>query len=360
MMPSAFSQTTRLIQHGIADGLHPGAQLYVSQSGNVLTDAAFGHAREDVPMATDSIVLWMSAVKPITAIAIAKEWERGNIDLDAPVARYVPEFAENGKEAVTIRHVLTHTGGFPNYFVPWSIDCDEAVRKICALPLEDGWVPGQKAGYHPSSGWQMLGEVMRRVTNQVYREYVRDALFLPLGMNDSWIGMPESAANDYADRIAVTLSGKPGSMRPTNHRANHLAQCRPGANGRGPIRELGRFYEMLLAEGDGFIRPETVALFTGLQREGMYDETFAHTMDWGLGFMRNSGKYGRDTVPYGFGDFASEEAYGHGGMQSTMAFCDPKYELVVAWACIGMPGEPIHQQRNRAINNAIYQDLGLA
>ncbi len=359
-MASAFPLTSGVMQQGIADELHPGAQLYVSRKGKVLVNLAFGEARDGVPMTADSIVLWMSAVKPITAIAIAREWEQGRIDLDAPIARYIPEFAENGKEAVTVRHVLTHTGGFPKYFVPWSIDCDEAIRKICMLPLEDGWVPGKKAGYHASSGWQVLGEVMRRVTHREYAEYVHDDLFLRLGMSDSWIGIPENTANNYGDRIAVTLSGKPGSMRPTNHRPHHLSQCRPGANGRGPIRELGRFYEMLLADGDEFLRSETVALFTGLQREGMFDDTFAHTMDWGLGFMRNSGKYGLHTVPYGFGDYASGDAFGHGGMQSTMAFCDPKHDLVVAWACTGMPGEPIHQERNRAINNAIYKDLGLA
>jgi len=354
-----FPQTCAIIQQGIDRGLHPGAQLYVSRAGDPLIDVALGQASDGVPMTIDSIVLWMSAVKPITAMAIAKEWERGHVDLEAPVARYVPEFAENGKEAVTIRHLLTHTGGFPKYFVPWSIDCDEAVRRICALSLEAGWVPGKKAGYHPSSAWQILGEVIERITGRDYGAYVRDELFLPIGMNDSWMGIPEHEVMGYGDRIAVTVAGKPGAMRPTNHRPHHISQCRPGANGRGPIRELGIFYERLMARGGGVFEPDTVEFFIRLHRDGMYDETFAHTMDWGLGFMRNSGKYGEETVPYGFGDHASEEAFGHGGMQSTMAFCDPAHGLVVAWACIGMPGELLHKVRNRAINTAIYEDLGI-
>lgn len=351
-----LTKTASVIESGIEQDLQPGAQLFVSQDGAVIADEAFGYASEGVPMAVDSIVLWMSAVKPITAIAIAKEYERGRIELDAPVARYVPEFAENGKEAVTVRHLLTHTAGFPNYFVPWSIDCDEAIRKICALPLEEGWTPGKKAGYHPSSAWQMLGEVMHRVTDRDYGEYVRDEVFAPLGMHDCWLGIPEEAAADYGDRIAVTLTGKPGAMRPTNHRPHHVAQCRPGANGRGPIRELGRFYEALLNSGNGLLKPETVELFTGPERTGMFDETFQFQMDWGLGIMRNSGA----DAPYSFGAHASPEAYGHGGMQSTMGFCDPTHGLVVAWACIGMPGEPLHQERNRAINDAIYEDLRIA
>jgi CubicO group peptidase (beta-lactamase class C family) len=307
-------------------------------------------------MSTDSIVLWMSAVKPITAVAVAKAWEQGAIDLDAPVARYVPEFAENGKEAVTIEHLLTHTAGIPKYFVPWSMEHDEAMRNICALELEDGWIPGDRAGYHPSSAWQMLGEIIQRVTGREYGAYLREQVFGPIGMHDSWIGIPPDVIEAYGERIAITFAGKPGQLRPTNHRPHHVAQMRPGANGRGPIRELGRFYELLLAGGEDLLKPDTVETFRGLTRQGMFDETFQYQMDWGLGFMRNSGP----DAPYSFGTHASPETFGHGGMESTMAFCDPVHRLVAAWACIGMPGEDAHQIRNRAINDAIYEDLNLS
>jgi CubicO group peptidase (beta-lactamase class C family) len=83
-------------------------------------------------------------------------------------------------------------------------------------------------------------------------------------------------------------------------------------------------------------------------------------MNWGLGFILNSNQYGIDTVPYGYGRHASARTFGHGGAVSSCAFCDPDRKLVVAWVCNGMTTDPAHQVRQRAINNAIYEDLDLA
>ena len=91
-------------------GWHTGAQLYASLRGRTVVDLAVGEARLGVPMATDTIVEWASATKPVTCSAAALLWQRGLFDLDDPVCRHLPEFAANGKEAVTIRHLLTHSG----------------------------------------------------------------------------------------------------------------------------------------------------------------------------------------------------------------------------------------------------------
>jgi CubicO group peptidase (beta-lactamase class C family) len=109
-----LSKTLDLLQRGIDQGDHPGAQIHVSLAGKVIADAALGHARENVPMTAESLVPWLSAGKPITAVCIAKLWERRALGLDDRVAKFVPEFAQNGKDAISIRHVLTHTGCFPN------------------------------------------------------------------------------------------------------------------------------------------------------------------------------------------------------------------------------------------------------
>src|SRR5207302_7018884 len=101
------------IEDGITQNLHLGAQLYVSRGGTTIADLAFGEAREGRPMSPDTLMLWMSSVKPVTAVAIAQMWERGKLELDDPVARHIPEFGARDKDRVTIRHVLTHTGGFP-------------------------------------------------------------------------------------------------------------------------------------------------------------------------------------------------------------------------------------------------------
>jgi CubicO group peptidase (beta-lactamase class C family) len=83
-------------------------------------------------------------------------------------------------------------------------------------------------------------------------------------------------------------------------------------------------------------------------------------IDFGLGFIVNSNRYGVETVPYGYGRSAADQAFGHSGAQSSCAFGDPTHKLVVAWSCNGLPGERLHQRRAREINSAIYEDLGLA
>jgi CubicO group peptidase (beta-lactamase class C family) len=183
-------------------------------------------------------------------------------------------------------------------------------------------------------------------------------------MRDSWIGMPPEAYRAYGDRIALmtNTSGTMISAAPGDTEAD-AAIVRPSGNGRGPIRELGKFYEMLLAKrvnGDDalptdIVSAEQVRLITSRQRVGMFDETFKQTIDWGLGFLINSKQYG--PVPYSYGDHASPDTFGHSGSQSSCAFADPDNKLVVAWVCNGMPGEARHQERQTAINNAIYEDL---
>src|SRR5688572_6836200 len=106
-----FIRTRAAIESGLRERLHLGAQLYISRAGQVLIDEAFGEAREGVPMQRESITLWFSAGKPLTAAAIGRLVERGSLTWDTPVAQVIPEFAQHGKETVTLRHLLTHTAG---------------------------------------------------------------------------------------------------------------------------------------------------------------------------------------------------------------------------------------------------------
>jgi len=108
------------------------------------------------------------------------------------------------------------------------------------------------------------------------------------------------------------------------------------------------------------LKNQTAEAMTARHRSGMYDHSFAHVIDWGLGFIINSNQYGAETVPYGYGSHASPRTFGHSGWQTSSAFCDPEHGLVVAWVCNGTPGEKQHQERQRAINTAIYEDLRIA
>ena len=360
-----LARTRSAIDEGIANGWHRGLQLHISRGGEVIADWAIGEARPGVAITTDSLLLWMSAGKPVTTVAILQLSERGLLDIDTPVARYLPDFEAGGKESITIRHMLTHTGGFRLVHIGWpESNWNEIIRRICEVELESRWEIGETLGYHTYSSWYILGELVKRFDGRGISQYAREEIFEPLEMPDSWLGMPQDVYRDYGDRI-VGLKNTSGTGRPdhkwdSEEGATHPA---PGGNTRGPVRDLARFYRMLLAGGqlDGtrILEPKTVREMTRLQVESRFDKTFRHQMAWGLGLMMNSYRKD-DNAPYGFGRYASRRTFGHGGNQSSIAFCDPLHDLVVAWVANGMPGEEAHQQRNLALNEAIYLDLGLS
>lgn len=312
-------------------------------------------------MHTNSLTLWFSAGKPITAVAIGQLVERGLLKWDLCVAEVIPEFVRHGKELVTLRHLLTHTAGLRNAdAIDNALSWDEQIARICDLPLEGNWIPGQRAGYHVSGTWQLLGEIVRRVSGQPVDEFARANIFLPLGMRDSSLALSVEEVSQYGERIAFVYDTSAGSAQPKQEWNNEdgSTRCRPGGNARGPVRELTRFYDALLHGGENILQPDIVRTMTSRQRTEMFDETFQFKMDWGLGFILNSNRDGFQ-MPYGYGRHASRETFGHSGNQSSCAFADPHHKLVVAWVCNGLPGERKHQQRQRAINNAIYEDLGL-
>ena len=366
--PDSLPRTLAVLRAGMASGLHIGAQVYVSRAGRTVADFALGDARPGVAMTRDALMLWLSASKPLTAVAIGQLWEQGKLDIEDPVADYVPEFAQRDKQAVTLRHLLTHTCGIRWLETGWpAASWDQIIAKICAMPMERDWIPGRKAGYHPTTGWHVLGEVVRRIDGRDFSNYVREEICLPTGMNDSWLGMPAEKFDEYGRRLGILQQTEKGNIKPLEPWQTKAAvtSCRPAGNGQGPIRELGRFYEMLLAGGETptgprILRPETIRALTSRQRVGMYDQTFKHIIDWGLGFIINSNRYGIDTVPYGFGRHAGESTFGHNGFQSTTAFADPEHQLVVAVVCNGTPGDAAHDRRMREIDAAIYEDLEIA
>jgi len=137
----------------------------------------------------------------------------------------------------------------------------------------------------------------------------------------------------------------------------------PGGNGRGPVRELARLYEMFLGRGNlGGLRlllPQTVEAIAARHRVGMVDLTFRHKLDWGLGVIVDSKHYGEETVPYGYGRHASPRTFGHSGRRSSTAFLDPEHGLVVALVFNGTPADEAHERRMRGALEGIYEDLDL-
>ena len=358
-------RTRAVLQRGINQGLQIGAQIYVSRDARTVADFGLGEARPGVPMTAGTLMTWYSSTKPLTSLCVGQCWERGKLNLDDPVAKHVPEFAQQGKDKVTIRHVLTHTSGFPNadlavrFQRPWS----EVIAAICAAKLEDGWEVGRHARYHPTSGMQILGEIVARVSGMPFERYIRTQLFEPLGMKNSWVGMPVAQYRKYGDRMGTMMNTDGVKPVPAEHysgigQEGWATICVPGGNGHGPMRELARFYEMMMQGGtlDGtrVLAPETVAEFTRVHRPdapNFKGKAGTSAAPWGLGISRQRGVGGPHSSP---------ATFGHGGSLSSLAFCDPEKRVVAAFVCNGRPKPADHAARMRAIATAVYEDLGLA
>ena len=126
--------TRQLLEEGIDAGLHARAQIYISRKSDVIADDGIGESRPDIPMDCNTINLWLSTTKPITAILFAHLWERGEVQLDSKVSDVIPKFAVAGKSAITFRHILTHTEGFRNGPPDLTeLDWQTAVTGICGV-----------------------------------------------------------------------------------------------------------------------------------------------------------------------------------------------------------------------------------
>ena len=185
-------------------------------------------------------------------------------------------------------------------------------------------------------------------------------------MNDSWLAASAERVGRLGERLAELYDTSGSRPRVAEALAGPAAAQRgaPGAGARGPMADLGRFYEMLLAGGVGprgerVLRAPTVVAMTARHRVGLVDETFGHIIDFGLGFIIDSNRYGADTVPYGYGRHCSGRTFGHGGSQCCAAFADPEPGLVVALAVNGRPGEKRYSARFRSALTALYEDLEL-
>ncbi len=358
----AVERTLGHIRQGIDGGLHLGAQLCVVRNDEVVVDAAVGETRRGpggAAMSPDSLLVWLSSSKPVTAVAIAQLVEEELVTLDDPAAYFIPEFAAHGKGRISLRHLLTHTSGMKH--VPLPGDWNGAIERLCDAPLEAE--PGTLARYSGTAGWYVLGEVVQRASGRPFSEYVRERIFEPLGMGDCWFGMSHERYDAYGQRMAILYRATADGLEPAGVGSRrHLLEPIPGANAAGPMRQLARFYRALLHGGElggtRILEPESVELFTDVHRHGMMDHSFRYPMVWGLGFIRQDpDRKGR--MPYGYGRHASNETFGHSGMESSVAFADPAHDLVVTLAFNGMPGEREHQRRVDAALTTLYEELGL-
>jgi CubicO group peptidase (beta-lactamase class C family) len=341
----------------LRNATHPGAQLTVRRGGRVLVQAAGGTARpgaDGPPVGDGTLFLMFSATKPITALAIHLLAERGRLDLAAPVARYWPEFAQGGKHAATVLHVLSHQGGLPvgPKWLTWEKWQDLDVVARAMAEREARWEPGTDVGYHPLNyGW-VLGELVRRVDGRSLGRFVAEEITAPLGLADTFIGLPPERHHEVA--LHLDLSGEYEFVADFNRPEVHATEC-GAATGISTTRDLTRFYAMLLGGGalDGvrIVRPETVARATALAVDAARDRTLQVPVRWAPGF-----RLGGPTSP--FGRRSSLATFGYSGHGSSIGWADPELDLAVAFFTNGVQSSLVNYMRMTRVSDAILAACG--
>ena len=219
-----------------------GASVAVTVDGRPVVDlwGGWSDAARTRPWERDTIVVVASTTKGLTGLCGNMLIDRGQLDPDAPVARYWPEFAENGKEGVLVKHLFDHTAGLPN--MPRDVPASDWFGVVDALAAKrPRWEPGTAHNYHAATYGYLIGEVVRRVTGVTIGTFARREVCEPLGI-DFWIGVPP----ELDDRCAeVCGAGAAGFDSAALRRYES-----PGGNGHTNGRSLARIFGALACGGE--------------------------------------------------------------------------------------------------------------
>ena len=213
--PPRFEKVQQVLAANLASGWDIGASVALYLDGEPVVDLWGGHLDEarTRPWQPDTIINNFSTTKTMTALTMLILADRGAIDLDAPVSRYWPEFAQNGKSGVLVKHCLAHSSGLAGWTEPMTFEdvCD--VPRATALLERQApwWKPGEEAGYHAITQGPLLGEIVRRVTGRSLGRFFAEEVAGPLG-GDYHIG----TGPECDHRVAPMIAGS-GLLTPSGH-----------------------------------------------------------------------------------------------------------------------------------------------
>ncbi|MHA1130342.1 MAG: serine hydrolase domain-containing protein, partial [Candidatus Helarchaeota archaeon] len=203
-----FVNVKKVVTENFAANLDVGASLAVTLEGKYVVDLWGGYADGAKTRAwnQDTIINVFSTTKVMCSICSLILVDRGMLDLDAPVAKYWPEFAQNGKEDLLVRHVLSHTAGLPAFAKQFSFDklydWEFCVNMLAGQ--KPWWKPGTKSGYHAITFGYLVGEIIRRITGKSIGTFFKEEVAQPLKA-DFFIGVPEKEDSRIAELIPPKL-----------------------------------------------------------------------------------------------------------------------------------------------------------
>ncbi|MEU7048968.1 serine hydrolase domain-containing protein [Streptomyces eurythermus] len=315
-----------------------------------------------------------SATKGVAAAALLLLHQRGELDLDAPVGAYWPEFKAAGKDQARVWHLLAHRAGVPVLDRPLTpaeaADPDLGAAAVAAqAPV---WEPGTEHGYHAQTYSWLTGELLRRVTGRPVGEWVAEEIAGPVGA-DLWLGLPEAeraragrvgraetpetagglktrpkraVAEAYADPDSLTRRAFAAiTPLPDENDPGYRAAALPASNGIATADGLARFYAALIGEVDGGTRlftPDTMEL-ARTERSAGPDRVLVVGTRFGLGYMLHG-----TASP-----LLSPGSFGHPGRGGALAFADPESGIAFGYVTNGFRASVTADPRAQALVRAV-------
>ncbi|TMF04382.1 MAG: beta-lactamase family protein [Chloroflexi bacterium] len=377
-----FEIVKEAFAQNFADYGEVGAAVAVMVGGRLVVDLWAGHADAALSRSwqQDTIVNVFSTTKGMTAICAHRLADQGLLDIDAPVAKYWPEFAQAGKDEIPVRYLLSHRAGLsairkllpPGSAYDWE-------RMTSALAAEEPWwQPGSKHGYHALTFGYLVGEVVRRISGKSLGTYFSDEVAGPLGL-DFHIGLSEQddarvaemlpmplpepgednlIAKAFSDPQSMTFkafANPPDLMVPgtVNSRPWRVAEI-PAANGHADARSLARIYGALAQGGelDGIDVLSLGAIDRARVEQSYGDDAVLLGLlsRFGMGFMLDLPEH--RIVP-------QSDIFGHPGAGGSIGFADPEAGLGFGYVMNKMivPPDYFTDPRWRGLVDATYAAL---
>ncbi len=364
-----FESVREALARNLDSGEELGASLTLDIDGDILIDVWGGFRDQDrtVPWTQDTITNVWSTTKTVTSLAALMLADRGELDVDAPVARYWPEFAANGKQDVLVRHVMSHASGVSGLDQPAVVedlyDWQESTSRMAAQA--PWWEPGTASGYHALNYGHLVGEVVRRISGSTLKQFVAEQIAGPLGA-DFQIGAAESdwgriadvvpppplpfdlAALDPASPAVRTITG-PAPMAEAANTPGWRGADLGAVNGHGNARSVARVMSAVARGGevDGvrLLGEETIDLIFREQQNGI-DLVLGTPLRFGIGY----GLPLRDAVPW----IPDEKICFWGGWGGSMIVMDVGRRMTLSYMMNKMGAGVIGSERSNEYGQAIY------
>lgn len=355
--PAKLAELLTRVRQEVDEGLLPACQVAIARNGRLAAFETYGDADND------NLFNVFSSTKAITSAAGWLLIQDGLLDVEEKVADIVPEFAANGKDAVTVEQLFTHTCGFPSApFRPtdW-FDRDKRLARFASWRLN--WEPGSRYEYHATSSMWVIAEIIERRSELFFAQFVRERIIDPLGLTNMYVGCPDT---EHARIKPVTHVGEPltdadwaklGMTAPPENEVTPEALAAfnetemrrvpvPGGGGIMTAADLALFYQALLNDGrlgDGpeIWTPETLTYALEV-RHDLPDPVWGVPAHRALGLVIAGDKQRNQR---GFGHTNSEHAFGHGGAGGQIAWADPATGISLGYCTNGHDANPIRQAR---------------